>query len=155
MNLQRVIAVHGTVAPSYADLYFGSTPFRDSDYYWSVLAAEHVMHLYRRDPAALAYEAHLQARKNSSEEVLHPRPSTPQFMTPDAIARAWRQHVLRAIPRDPGRTHVAISRFLGEEAHKLGRSPGSTAVFARRRSRSCFTSAGACIRFRARSGRYS
>ena len=122
VNLQRVIAAHGTVEPSYADLYFGSKPFRDSDYYWSVLAAERVMHLYRHDPAALAYEAHLQARKNSSEEVLHPRPSTPQFRTPDAIARAWRQHVLRAIPRDPGRTHVAISRFMGEEAHKLGRS---------------------------------
>jgi uncharacterized protein YcbK (DUF882 family) len=30
--------------------------------------------------------------------------------------------VLRAIPRNSSRTHVAISRFMGEEAHKLGRS---------------------------------
>jgi uncharacterized protein DUF5715 len=122
VNLQRVVAAHGIVAPSYADLYFGSKPYGNSDYYWTVLAAERLMHLYRRDPAALAYQANLQARKNSSEEVLHPRPSTPQFRTPDAIARAWRQHVLRAIPRDPGRTHVAISRSMGEEAQKLGRS---------------------------------
>ena len=122
VNLQRVVAAYGTAEPSYADLYFGSKPYTNSDYYWSVLAAERVMRLYRRDPAALAYEAHLQARKNSSEEVLHPQPSTPQFGTPDAIARAWRRHLLRAIPRDAGRTHVAISRFMGEEAHKLGRS---------------------------------
>jgi hypothetical protein len=122
VNLQRVIGAHGAVKPTYADLYFGSTPYRDADYYWTVLAAERIMRLYRHDRAALAYEAHLQARKNSSEEVLHPRPTTPQFRTPDAIALAWGRHALRAIPRNPGRTHVAISRFMGEEAHKLGRS---------------------------------
>jgi hypothetical protein len=123
VNLQCVIAAHGAAKPTYADLYFRSAPYRQGDYYWTVLAAERVMRLYRHDRAALAYEAHLQARKNSSEEVLHPRPTTPQFRTPDAIARAWRQHALRAIPRNPRRTHVAISRFMGEEAHKLGRSP--------------------------------
>jgi hypothetical protein len=122
VNLQRVIAAHGTVKPSYADLYVGSAAHRDGDYYWTVLAAERVMRLYRHDRAALTYEAHLQARKNSSEEVMHPRPSTPQFKTPDALSRAWRQHVLRAIPRDSSRTHIAVSRFMGEEAHKLGRS---------------------------------
>jgi uncharacterized protein YcbK (DUF882 family) len=122
VNLQRVIAAHGTVEPAYADLYFGSTSHRGGDYYWTVLAAERVMRLYRHDRAALAYEAHLQARKNSSEEVMHPRSSTPQFRTPTAIARAWRQHVLRAIPRNSSWTHIAISRFMGEEAHKLGRS---------------------------------
>jgi hypothetical protein len=122
VNLQRVIAAHGTVKPAYADLYFGSTAHRGGDYYWTVLAAERVMRLYRHDRAALAYEAQLQARKNSSEEVMHPRPSTPRFRTPNAIARAWRQHVLRAIPRNSSRTHIAISRFMGEEAHKLGRS---------------------------------
>jgi Family of unknown function (DUF5715) len=122
VNLQRVIAAHGTVKPPYAELYFGSRPRRNGGYYWNVLAAERVMRLYRHNRGALAYEAHLQARKNSSEEVMHPRASTPQFGTPDAIARAWRRHVLRAIPRNPGLTHIAISRFMGEEAHKLGRS---------------------------------
>jgi hypothetical protein len=122
VNLQRAIAARGMVKPSYADLYFGSMPRRDGDYYWSVLAAERVMRLYRHSPSALAYEAHLQGRKNSAEEFLHPRPSTPQFRTPDAVARAWRQHVLRAIPRNSSRTHVVISRSMGEEAHKLGRS---------------------------------
>lgn len=131
-KLKRVIAAYGRKRPSYAQLYFGSGPDRHratwralasgGDYYWRVLAARRIMHLYRRHPQALAYEAHLQSRKNSAEEVMHPRPVTPQFKTPDAIAAAWRRHALRAIPRDTAHTHIAISRFLGQEAHALGRS---------------------------------
>jgi soluble lytic murein transglycosylase-like protein len=135
-NVRRAAAMAGKVetAPSYAQLYFGSSPGQraaiwhllgaagDSgrDYYWKVVAAEHVMRLYRY--GALAYTARLQARKNSAEEVLHPRAHTSRFRTPDAIARAWRHHVLRAIPRDVARTHIAISRALGQEAGALGRS---------------------------------
>jgi hypothetical protein len=131
-KLKRAIAAYGSKRPSYAQLYFGSAPDRHraawralasgGDYYWQVLAAKRIMRLYRSHPRALAYEAHLQSRKNSAEEVMHPRPITPQFATPDAIAAAWRHHVLRAIPRDVAHTHIAISRFLGQEAHALGRS---------------------------------
>jgi uncharacterized protein YcbK (DUF882 family) len=127
-----VAADHAEGTPSYAELYFGSAPDHrrgvwlrlrsGGDYYWKVLAAKRVMRLWRHDPAALAYEAQLQARKNSAEEVMHPRPSTPKFATPRAIARAWKHHVLRAIPRPATRTHIAIGSFVGEEAHKLGRS---------------------------------
>jgi hypothetical protein len=53
--------------------------------------------------------------------VLHPRSRTLRFATPRTIARAWRHHVLRAIPRG-AQTHIAISPFLGQEAHALGRS---------------------------------
>ena len=131
-KLKRVIAAYGSKRPSYAQLYFGSGPDRHraawrallsgGDYYWQVLAAKRIMRLYRSHPEALAYEAHLQSRKNSAEEVMHPRTSTPQFRTPNAIAAAWRRHALRAIPRDVGHTHIAVSRFLGQEAHALGRS---------------------------------
>src|SRR6185437_2008311 len=120
--------------PSYAQLYFGSSPARHGaiwhrlgadgetarDYYWKVVAAEHVMRLYRH--GALAYTAHLQGNKNSAEEVMHPRSGTSRFRTPSAIARAWAHHVLRAIPLDVSRTHIAVSRSLGQEARKLGRS---------------------------------
>ena len=68
-----------------------------------------------------SYEARLQAKKNSSEEVLHPRRSTHQFRTPNAIARARRRHVLVAIPRDPSRTHFRIGPQLGQLAYLLGR----------------------------------
>ncbi len=132
-NLRR--AENGR-ALSFADLYFGSAPDRDAavwrrlsrngvtarDYYWRVLAAERVMGLYRHDRGALLYEAHLQARKNSAEEVLHPRAATPRFHSPRELATAWRRHVLVAIPRDASVTHVKVSRFLGQLAQRLGRS---------------------------------
>jgi hypothetical protein len=78
------------------------------------------MRLYRR--GALSYTARLQDHKSSAEEVLHPRNETPRFRTPSALARAWRHHVLRAIPLDVSRTHIAVSGSLGQEARKLGRS---------------------------------
>jgi hypothetical protein len=135
-NLQRVIAAYGSRRPSYAALYFGSSPDSHAaawrrlaslsdmsrDYYWKLLAAERVMRLYRHDPAALAYEARLQARKSSSEEVMHPRPATPRFATPNDLARAWKHQVLRAIPRDARRTHISLGPSFAQEAHKLGRS---------------------------------
>lgn len=132
-NLRRAASrFGGEGVPSYAQLYFGSSPSRHAavwsrlaaggDYYWKVLAGERVMHLYRYAPRALVYEARLQARKNSAEEVLHPRWATPRFATPAAIAAAWRRHVLRPLPLDAGRTHIAVSRQVGQEAHVLGRS---------------------------------
>jgi hypothetical protein len=135
-NLQRVIAAYGSRWPSYAALYFGSSPDSHAaawrrlkslgdmsrDYYWKVLAAERVMRLYRNDPAALAYEARLQARKSSAEEVMHPRPATPRFATPNDLAHAWKHHVLVAIPRDARRTHISLGASFGQEAHRLGRS---------------------------------
>ncbi len=80
------------------------------------------MTLAQRDPAALRFEAAQQAKKNSAEEVLHPRYRTARFISPRAIASAWRHHVLRAIPADTRRTHIAIAQSFGAEAHKLGRS---------------------------------
>jgi len=135
-NVAHAVAVSGDEAPSYAQLYFGSGPDRHSnvwawlglrgdvgrDFYWKVLAAERVLRTYRHSVRALETESFLQARKNSAEEVLHPSWRTPQFRTPKAIARAWREHVLRAIPLDVSQTHIAVSRFLGQEAHALGRS---------------------------------
>jgi hypothetical protein len=131
-NVRRAAALDGAIeaVPSYAQLYFGSSPDRRAttwnrlgaarDYYWKVVAAEHVLRLYRR--GALLYVARLQDNKNSAEEVLHPRAVTHRFRTPAAIARAWRHRVLRAIPTDVARTHIAVSRLLGQEARRLGRS---------------------------------
>jgi soluble lytic murein transglycosylase-like protein len=121
---------------SYASLYFGSAPDRNPgiwrrlnregqaarDYYWRVLAAQRVLRLYRHDAAALSYEIHLQARKSSAEEVMHPRPTTPRFHRPREVARAWTRRELKAIPRDARATHVAIGPSFGQMAPKLGRS---------------------------------
>lgn len=121
---------------SYAKLYFGSAPDRHAatwrrlasvsetrrDWYWQVLAAERVMRRWRHDPAGLRYEQELQLRKNSAEEVLHPLATTPRFASPRALRRAWRHRVLRAIPRDAARTHLALAASFGQMAPRLGRS---------------------------------
>jgi len=130
-SLRRAAAAFGG-SPSYAELYFGSAPDRHprvwrrlrayGDYYWKVLAAQRVMRMYRSDAAALAYVGSLQARKNSAEEVMHPRSRTLRFASPAAIARARRHHLLRAIPRNVGRTHVALTPQIGQEAPAFGRS---------------------------------
>jgi uncharacterized protein DUF5715/transglycosylase-like protein with SLT domain len=131
-TMRATVASFGAETPSFAQLYFGSAPDRHrrtwrlvgrgGDYYWKVLAAKRVMTLYRRDASALRFEEVQQARKNSAEEVLHPRYRTLRFMTPAQIVRARRHHVLRAIPIDARVTHIAIDGSFGQEAHKLGRS---------------------------------
>jgi hypothetical protein len=135
-NMQNVVRSFGGETPSYAQLYFGSAPDEHAatwrrlasmgdmsrDYYWKVLAAKRVMRLYRIDPAALRFEERQQAKKSSSEEVMHPRFRTARFASPSAIAAAWKRHLLRAIPIDARKTHIAIGPFFGDQAHKLGRS---------------------------------
>jgi hypothetical protein len=107
--------------PSYASFYFRTSQQGPQvDYSWKVLAAERVLRMYRHDRGALRYERHLQFKKNSAEEVLHPRRSTPQFRTPAAIARALRRHYLVHIPRDTKRTHIRVA--VGDLARTLGRS---------------------------------
>lgn len=53
---------------------------------------------------------------------MHPRSRTMRFATPADLVRAWRHHVLRAIPRDARRTHIAIAPSFGQEARRLRRS---------------------------------
>jgi Family of unknown function (DUF5715)/Transglycosylase SLT domain len=103
----------------FAELYVRSS--RTDDYYFKVVAAERVMHLWRANRNALRYELAQQVRKNSSEEYIHPLARTHRFSSPNAILRAW-GHTLRGVPIDTPHTHIAISGTLGAEARKLGRS---------------------------------
>jgi len=130
-NMQNIVDGYGTQTPTYAQLYFGTAPDHEwlawrrtvaNAYYWKVLAAQRILKLYRHNPSALSFEAGQQARKNSAEEFMHPLYRTPRFSNPNAIAAAWKHHVLRAIPRDAQRTHIAMGPFMGEEARALGRS---------------------------------
>lgn len=114
-----VKALRGVRVP-YATLYARSS--RYDDYAFRVYSAERVMRTWRRDPSSLRFEAQQQARKNSSEEYLHPRSLTDRFATPGAILRAELHHTLRMIPVDTRRTHIAIDPSFGQEAHKLGRA---------------------------------
>ncbi len=135
-NLQGVLRAYGADQPSYAQLYFDSSPLRhaaawrmlaafgddSSTYYWRVLAARNIMRLYRDDPAGLARLDGLQTAKGSAEEVLHPRNRTPVLADPDAVARARADGTLVPLP-PPARLHMVRDRRLGEVARKLGRRP--------------------------------
>jgi uncharacterized protein DUF5715 len=135
---------------SYAKLFFTSSPDRHAsawarlnalnddtrNYYWKVLAAERIMWLYRHSPSTLETDEWLQAQKNSAEEVLHPRTHTFRFARPKDIVSAERRHTLLPLPASSAKTHIAVSPFLGQMAHRLHRSrkiyralrPGSLSI---------------------------
>ena len=137
-NLQDVIAAYGGGGPSYAQVYFDSTPanhpqaqrllaaFGDdsSNYLWKLYAAREIMRLYREDRAELARLETLQGAKASAEEVLHPAESTARFGTPDVLRAAWNQDEIEVLPNDPVRTGLARDPRMGELAPRIGAVPG-------------------------------
>ncbi|HZB75866.1 MAG TPA: DUF5715 family protein [Solirubrobacteraceae bacterium] len=132
-NLQGVLRAFGEERPSYARVYFDSTPatrprvarmllrFGDdsANYLWKVRAAAEIMRLYRDDAEELARLQALHGAKNSAEEVLHPRGSVPQFADPDALRRAYEDGAVVAFPDDPARTALVRDRRMGELAGQL------------------------------------
>src|SRR4051812_43959671 len=85
-NLSGVLALYGGGRPSYAQLYFDSTPARhaaaharlaafgddSSNSLWKLGAAQQIMRLYRRDRAVLARDALLQIAAPDARLILHP-----------------------------------------------------------------------------------
>jgi hypothetical protein len=136
LGVANLTAATGGHRIPFAVLYFSSAPDRHvalwrrlvregavaEDYYWKVLGAERIMRAYRTNRAGLLYEARLQARKSSAEEVLHPRSETLRFRSPRDLVRAWARHELVAIPRTPNVTHIAIGKSFGQMARNVGRS---------------------------------
>ena len=133
-NLASVIADFGEVpAPSYARLYFESTPSDhpaawrrlarlgddSATYYWRVLGSQAIMDAYREDPEELARTAQLQSAKNSSEEVLHPEESTEAYASPADLEDAYHDGDLRPFPHAPRRTGLRRDHRMGELARRL------------------------------------
>ena len=132
-NLQGVLRAYGEERPSYARVYFDSTPARHADvqrllarfgddssnYLWKLYAARDIMRLYRTDRVALLRLEALQTAKNSAEEVLHPLATTPRFDTPEALAAAWKSGAIHAFPDDPEATGLARDPHMGELAERL------------------------------------
>ncbi len=136
-NLQDVLRAYGEEQPSYARVYFDSTPnhhvavqqrlaaFGDdsSNYLWKLYAAREIMRLYREEPATLARTEALQTAKNSAEELLHPLGSTPRFDTPAQLQAAWDDGAIRALPADPAGTGLVGDARMGELAGRMGVDP--------------------------------
>jgi hypothetical protein len=136
-NLQDVLRAYGEERPSYARVYFDSTPDNHGDvqqrlaafgddsstYLWKLYAAREIMRLYREDPATLARLQALQTAKNSAEEVLHPLDRTPRFDTPEALKAAWDDGTIRAFPNEPAITGLGRDGRMGELAQRVGAPP--------------------------------
>jgi hypothetical protein len=136
-NLADVIgdfgAKTGDEGLSYARLYFDSTPLRHAaaysrlisfgddsiTYYWRLLAARQIMHLYRTDRRGLNRQEERQTAADSAEEALHPPKSTRSFADPGALASGLREGELARLRDDPARLHFARGPEVGALAPRL------------------------------------
>lgn len=137
-NLQNVLRDFGADPDDgdtpYAEVFFDSSPLRhekafsrlaslgddSSTYLWRVLAAKDIMRRYREDPQALGQRAVAMTRKNSAEEVLHPRDDTAVFEEPSAIEAAVDAGQLTPLQtRELRAAGVRIDPGMGELAPRL------------------------------------
>ena len=134
-NLQHVLDDYDGGHPvPYAQLYFDVSPAQHASaydlltslgddsslYYWRVLAAARIMHLYRTDRGALNRLVNLESDTDSDADVLHPPGRTPQFADQAGLYSAYSHRVLVPLPRNPSSLGLAYSRSLGSLARHLG-----------------------------------
>jgi soluble lytic murein transglycosylase-like protein len=137
-NLQDVLHDYDNGRPvPYVQLYFDTAPDHrarayallsglgddSSLYYWRVLAAVQIMHLYRTDRSALSRLAALQTATGSGAEVLHPPDETVLFADPNALRAAYADHTILPLPGDPGRLNLAYDPGMGSLAREVGETP--------------------------------
>ena len=132
----------------YARLYFDSSPtvhraawerlasFGDDSqtYYWRVLAALGVMHLFRSDPARLERLATLHDRLPSAELVLHPPAARGRFVDTGQLEAAVARGVLVPV-RTGGGAHLAIDPQLERIAARLSEDPNTYVALRPRAAR--------------------
>jgi Transglycosylase SLT domain len=134
-NLQQVLDDYDGGHPvPYAQLFFDVSPahhasayelltsFGDDSslYYWRVLAAAQIMHMYRTDRGALNRLANLESDTDSDADVLHPPGQTPEFANQSALYSAYSHRILLPLPRNPSSLGLGYSRGLGSLARHLG-----------------------------------
>ncbi len=136
-NLESVLDRFGEDDPSYARLYFQSSPsdhsrayrllarFGDdsASYYWRVLASREVMRLWREDARKLRRLAALHTAKGSAEEVLHPRSETKVFESPGDLQDGYEEKELRPFPDAREQTGLIRDPRMGSLAARLGVDP--------------------------------
>ncbi|HWE14810.1 MAG TPA: transglycosylase SLT domain-containing protein [Solirubrobacteraceae bacterium] len=134
-NLQHVLGDYdsGRSVP-YGQVYFDSTPHRhpaafnllasfgdDSElYYWRILGAVQIMHLYRTDHAALARLAALQDSDDAGAAVLHPADVAHPYADPAALAAAYQRRTVVPLPSNAAQLGIAVSGQIGARAGRVG-----------------------------------
>ncbi len=137
-NLQQVLGLYdgGTPVP-YAQVYFDTAPDHHGDafrllsgfgdqsslYYWRVLGAATIMHLYRTDRAALRRLDTLQTSWSSNAMVLHPPDHTQIFATPQDLSAAYGSRRLLPLPANAAQLGLRYDPGIGASARKLDAPP--------------------------------
>jgi hypothetical protein len=134
-NLQQVLGDYdaGRSVP-YVQLYFDSAPDRhpaafnllasfgdDSElYYWRILGAVQIMHLYRADRPALVRLAALQGSDDAGAAAVHPPDVTPPYADPAALAAAYQRRALVPLPSNAAQLGFAVSSAMSSGAGHVG-----------------------------------
>jgi hypothetical protein len=133
-NLQNVLAAYdGGRAVPYVQLYFDSAPDSHPEayrllaglgddswlYYWRVLGAEQIMHLYRTDRAALRRLSSLQTADGAGAAVLHPPGHPQRYGDPAAVSVAYQHHRLMPLPSNAATLGLAYDPAMGAGASKV------------------------------------
>ncbi len=134
-NLQGVLnAYDGGHAVPYVQLFFDTAPdrhggayaqlhaFSDDSrlYYWRVLAAVSIMHIYRTDRAALVRRVALETSATSNALVLHPPGSTESFADPGSLRTAYARRVVLPLPANPATLGLSYAPSMGSLSPRVG-----------------------------------
>jgi hypothetical protein len=134
-NMQRILSDYdgGKVVP-YVQLYFDTAPDHNSSayqllsslgddsslYWWRVLGAGQIMHLYRTDRSALTQLQTLETADAAGGSVLHPPGRAPRYASPSALQAAYTTRRLVRLPRNATALGLAYDGSIGSEAHHVG-----------------------------------
>ena len=133
-NLHNILGAYdGGRAVPYVQLYFDSAPDNHAEayrllaglgddsrlYYWRVLGAEQIMHLYRTDRGALERLASLQNADGAGATVLHPPGRPPRYRDPAAVSAAYQHRQLVPLPSNAAALGLAYDPAMGTGASKV------------------------------------
>jgi Transglycosylase SLT domain len=137
-NLQQVLERYdGGKAVPYVQLYFDTAPDRHAStfdllssfgdqsslYYWRVMGAVQIMHLWRVDRPALVRLASLQTASDTNALVLHPPDRTGSYADPAALYRAYSDRTLVRLPSNAQQLGLQYDRSIGALARRAGGVP--------------------------------
>jgi hypothetical protein len=134
-NLHDVLGAYdGGRSVPYVQLYFDSEPDHDPAaykllsgfgddselYYWRLLGAEQIMHLYRADRGALTHLASLQTADGAGAAVLHPPGHPKRYSDPAAVSSAYQHRRLVPLPSNAAALGLSYDPAMGSGASKVG-----------------------------------
>jgi hypothetical protein len=134
-NLHQVLRDYDGDRPvPYPQLYFDVAPNRhaaafrllasfgddSSLYYWRVMGAEQIMHLYRAHRTALVRLSSLQVADDAGAAVLHPPDRVAPYADPAALAAAYQSRAIVPLPTNAAALGLSFDRSMGAEAAGIG-----------------------------------